>query len=57
MDLYFNVITNRYSTRTFNVFKKSGIPGPTPYPMIGTSLELYGDVSVLTIYIDVFLWT
>ncbi|XP_067950116.1 cytochrome P450 3A29-like isoform X2 [Watersipora subatra] len=32
-----------YSTRTFNIFKKAGIPGPKPYPLIGSSMVLYGD--------------
>ncbi|XP_067948027.1 cytochrome P450 3A29-like [Watersipora subatra] len=32
-----------YSTRTFNKFKKSGVPGPKPYPVIGSGMALYGD--------------
>ena len=30
-----------YNTRTFDTFKKTGIPGPKPYPVLGTMMELF----------------
>ena len=30
-----------YNTRTFDTFKKTGIPGPRPYPVLGTMMELF----------------
>lgn len=41
----------RYSTRTYNTFKRSGIPGPKPYPIIGTTMNNLGDVSIHDIYL------
>ena len=40
----------RYSTRTFGYFKSKGIPGPRPYPMIGTLGTMYGQVSATGTY-------
>ncbi|XP_048237551.1 cytochrome P450 3A29-like [Haliotis rufescens] len=33
------VLVYKYGTRNYDYFKKQGIPGPTPYPIIGSSLS------------------
>ncbi|XP_071103072.1 cytochrome P450 3A14-like [Haliotis cracherodii] len=33
------VLAYKYGTRNYDYFKKQGIPGPTPYPIIGSSLS------------------
>lgn len=36
-----NIFYCSYSTRTFGAFKDSGIPGPKPWPLIGTMMDMY----------------
>ncbi|KAL1763104.1 cytochrome P450 3A11-like, partial [Sigmodon hispidus] len=35
------VLLYRFGTQKHDIFKKQGIPGPTPLPFVGTLLQYY----------------
>ena len=39
-------ILTRFGTKNFDTFKKMGVPGPKPYPLIGTMLPMFTKFSV-----------
>jgi len=45
-----------YLVRNFHIFKDAGIPGPKPYPLVGTVLKTMSIVSRCMIYSNNILY-
>jgi len=50
------LFSSSYLVRKFHIFKDAGIPGPKPYPFIGTALKTMSSVSRYMIYSNTILY-